>query len=113
MLNKLSNSDKHRACNFTLAYNRNARFLVHGNDGTVAYVSCNSPIYLGDVQTVVLPLAAAAVIPSARVEAAGTLVLSLREEGGWDDLPVVQILQRCFDYVEKAVIGKLKPFFKT
>ena len=112
MLNKLSNYDKHRACNFTLVDNRRAGFRVHGNDGTVVEVSYNSPIYLGDVQTITLPMAATAVMPGARVESAGTFVLSLREEGVWDDLPVAHVLQRCFDHIESAVIGKLKPFFE-
>ena len=112
MLNRLSNTDKHRACNLTLAYNRNAGFRVHGNDGTVSDIACKEPLYLGDVHTIALPIPRSAVEPSARVEAGGTFTLSIREEGNWGETPVTQVLQRCFDHIEKAVIGKLKPFFE-
>ena len=113
MLNKLSNDDKHRTCNFTLAYNQDLMFRIHGNDGTIAEIAYNKPIYLGDPQTVPLPMSAAAVIPSARVQAKGRLVITLRDEGIWAaDTPVEQVLRRCFDHVEKEVIGKLTRFFK-
>ena len=47
-LNRLSNTDKHGACNLTLAYNRNAGFRVHGDDGTMTDIACKEPLYLGD-----------------------------------------------------------------
>lgn len=113
MLNKLSNIDKHRSCNFALAYNRNAGFRIHGNDGSILVVACHEPLYLGEPQTITLPIKPTTVIPSARVEASGTFALSLREEGSWNDLSITQVLQLCFDHVEKKVISKLKPFFET
>lgn len=113
MLNKLSNIDKHRSCNFALAYNRNAGFRVHGNDGGILEISCHEPLYLGEPQTITLPISPASVTPSARVEASGTFVLSLREEGDWADLSIIQILQQCFDHVERQVIGRLKPLFEA
>jgi hypothetical protein len=112
ILNKLSNDDKHRTCNFTLAYTQNAVFRIHGNDGTITDIAYNEPIYLGEVQTVVLPMSPAAVMPSARVEAAGRMVISLRDESIWADAPVENVLRRCFDHVEKEVISKLKQFFQ-
>jgi hypothetical protein len=113
MLNKLSNIDKHRSCNFALAYNRNTGFRIYGNDGTILEVSSHGPLYLGEPQTITLPIKPASVIPSARVEASGTFVLSLREEGSWNDLPITHVLQLCFDHVETKVISKLKSFFET
>lgn len=112
MLNKLSNIDKHRHCHFTLAYNRNAGFRVHANDGTIVEVSCHKPLFLGDPQTITLPIDPSTVIPSARVEASGTFALSFREEGGWDDLPTKHVLRTCFDHIERRVISRLKPFFE-
>src|SRR5262249_33935120 len=110
VLNELNNNDKHRACNFTWVHSRNVGLQVHGNDGGIIEVLFKT-FYLGQVETVTLPMSAAAVIPSARVITTGTFVLSLREEGIWDDLPVVQVLERCFKHAEK-VIGKLTPFFR-
>jgi hypothetical protein len=112
MLNRLSNTDKHRACNLALAYDRNAGFRVHGNDGTITEVACKEPLYLGDVHTIVLPIPRSTVEPSARVEAGGTFTVSIREEGNWGDTPVAQVLECCFDHIEKAVIAKLRPFFE-
>jgi len=65
MLNKLSNIDKHRSCNFALTYNRNTGFRIHGNDGTILEVSSHGPLYLGEPQTITLPIKPASVIPSA------------------------------------------------
>ena len=113
ILNKLSNIDKHRSCNFALAYNRNAGFRVHANDGTILEVSCREALYLGDPQTIILPIDPASVIPSARVEASGTFTLSLREEGSWNNLAITEVLGLCFEHVEKKVISRLKPFFEA
>ena len=113
ILNKLSNIDKHRACNFTLPYNRDAVFLIHCQDGTVLQVPADNPLYLGDVQTFTLPIDKRLVEPSARVQASGTLVLTFQEESGWDDVPVAQVLENCFEYVERNVIARLKPFFEA
>jgi hypothetical protein len=112
MLNKLSNGDKHRTCNFTLAYGHDLRFRVHGNDGSIIDIPYKKPLYLGEPHTVPLPmLSAAAVIPSARVEAAGRLVITLRDDGiSPVDTPVEHVLRRCFDHVEKEIIGKLTGF---
>jgi hypothetical protein len=112
ILNKLSNLDKHRACNFTLAYSRNVNLLIHCNDGSVVTYSPDQPLYLGDVHTVTLPIDKALVQPSARVQSSGTFVITFREESDWDDLPVMQVLQDCFDHIERHVIGRLKPFFE-
>lgn len=112
MLNKLSNIDKHRSCNFALAYNRNAGFRVHANDGTVLVVSCHDALYLGEPQTITLPINPASVIPSTRVETSGTFTLSLHEEGNWNNLAITEVLGLCFDHVEKKVISRLKLFSK-
>jgi hypothetical protein len=112
ILNKLSNSDKHRVCNFTLPHNRKAIFLIHCTNGMILNVPADKPLYLGDVQTFTLQLDKALIEPSARVQASGTLVLTFQEESEWDDSPVIQVLQNCFDHIEKKVIAPLKPFFE-
>jgi hypothetical protein len=112
ILNKLSNIDKHRACNFTLPHNSNAVFLIHCRNGDVLEVSADKPLYLGDVQTLTLPMDKKLVEPSARVQASGTLILSFQEESDWDEVPVIQVLQMCFDHIETKMIPKLKRFFE-
>ncbi|HEX4136113.1 MAG TPA: hypothetical protein VHY84_15985 [Bryobacteraceae bacterium] len=42
ILNKLSNLDKHRACNFTLAYGRNVNFRIHCTNGAILDVKATS-----------------------------------------------------------------------
>jgi hypothetical protein len=39
-------------------------------------------------------------------------VLTLREESDWDDIPVMKVLQDCFDHIERRVVPKLQPFFQ-
>jgi len=112
ILNKLSNIDKHRSCNLALAYNRNAGFRVHANDGTILELSCHEALYLGEPQTITLPINPASVTPSARVEASGTFALGLCEEGSWNNLAITEVLKLCFDHIEKNVISRLKPFFE-
>ena len=112
ILNKLSNLDKHRACNFTLAYSRNTNFLIQCNDGTVVTYSPEGPLYLGDVHTVNLPIDKRLVENGAHVLSSGTFALTFQEERDWDDVPVVQVLEDCFDHIERRVIARLKPFFE-
>jgi hypothetical protein len=112
ILNKLSNVDKHRACNFTLAYSRNTNFVIQCDDGTVVTYSPEEPLYLGDVHTVNLPIDKQLVENGARVLSSGTFVLTFLEESDWDDIPVMAVLQDCFDHIEKKVFGPLKPFFE-
>jgi hypothetical protein len=103
VLNELSNTDKHRACNFTLVHSRNVGVEVHGNDGTVIKVQFTVPFYLGNIEAVSLaPMTAAAITPSARVITTGAFVLTLQEEGIWNDLPIERVLERCFEEVEEA-----------
>jgi len=52
-------------------------------------------------------------MPSARVEAAGRMVISLRDESIWAAAPVEDVLRCCFDHVEREVISKLKQFFSA
>jgi hypothetical protein len=112
ILNKLSNIDKHRACNFTLAYGRDVAFRVHCNNGAILDVSVKEPLYLGDVHTIPLQIDKRLVENGARVQSAGTFVLTFREESDWDDFPVMKVLQDCFDHIERRVVPKLKPFFE-
>jgi hypothetical protein len=112
ILNKLSNIDKHRACNFTLAYGRDVAFRVHCNNGAILDVDVKEPLYLGDVHTIPLQIDKRLVEGSARVQTSGTFVLTFREESDWDDVPVMKVLQDCFDHIERKVIPKLKPFFE-
>jgi hypothetical protein len=112
ILNKLSNLDKHRACNFTLAYGRNVNFRVHCNNGAILDVRVNEPFYLGDVHPITLQIDKRLVENGARVESSGTFVLTFREESDWDDIPVMKVLQDCFDHIERRVVPKLKPFFE-
>jgi hypothetical protein len=113
ILNKLSNVDKHRACNFTLAYGREVAFRVHCHNGRILDVSVKEPLYLGDVHTIHLQIDKRLVEGSARVESSGTFVMTFREVSDWDDIPVMKVLQDCFDHIERRVVPKLKPFFET
>jgi hypothetical protein len=112
ILNKLSNLDKHRACNFTLPHNRNATFRIHCSNGVILEVKVDKPLYLGDVHPITLPIDKRLVENGARVQASGSFVLTFREESDWDDMPVMQVLQDCFDHIERKVIAQLKPFFE-
>jgi hypothetical protein len=112
VLQRLNNKDKHRHLNFMLAYDVGLQFVIHSNSGDLLYVRPNQPVYLGEPQTIPLDVEVASVTPSARVEAVGTTVLTFRDEGPWNDTPVCLMLQRCFDYVEREVIGALKVFFE-
>jgi hypothetical protein len=112
ILNNLSNIDKHRHCNLALAYSRNTVFRVHCNDGRVLEITAQKPLYLGDIQDFTLPIDPSLVVPSARIQASGTLVLTFQEEGPWADSPIMQVLQDCFGHIERKVIGQLRPFFE-
>ncbi|MEO8373130.1 MAG: hypothetical protein ABI806_28350 [Candidatus Solibacter sp.] len=112
ILNKLSNIDKHRACNFTLAYGHDVVFRVHCNNGVILNLDVKEPLYLGDVHTIPLQIDKRLVEGSARVQTSGTFVLTLREESDWDDIPVMKVLEDCFDHIERRVVPKLKPFFE-
>jgi hypothetical protein len=46
------------------------------------------------------------------VQSSGTLVITFQEEGPWGDAPIMQVLQDCFDHIERTVIGPLTPFFR-
>ena len=37
----------------------------------------------------------------------------LQEPGPLCDAPVMEVLQNCFDYIERSVIVPLTPFFKV
>jgi len=111
-LNQLSNLDKHRACNFTLPHNRNATLRIHCSNRVILGVTAEKPLYLGDVHPITLPIDKRLVENGARAQASGTFVLAFREESDWDDMPVMQVLQDCFDHIEREVIGQLKPFFE-
>ena len=112
ILNKLSNIDKHRACNFTLAYAHDFAFRVHCNNGAILSVDVKEPLFLGDLHTIPLQIDKRLVEGSARVQTSGTFVLTFREESDWDDILVMKVLQDCFDHIERKVVPKLKPFFE-
>jgi hypothetical protein len=112
LLNKLSNVDKHRHCNLALAYSRDTKFWIHCSDGRILEVAATKPLYLGDVQTFILPIESALVVPSARIQSSATLVLTFQEEGPWADTPIMQVVQDCFDHIEREVIAPLTPFFE-
>ena len=111
ILNNLSNIDKHRTLNFTLAYNRDATFEVHCNNGAVIQLRADKPQYFGDLQTFTLPIDKRLLKPSAHIRASGTSILTFREESDWDDMPVRQLLASCFDYIERKVLAELRRFF--
>lgn len=112
MLNKLSNIDKHRHCNLGLAYSRDTVFRIHCKDGRALDITPKTPLYLGDVHSYTLPIDSALVASSTRAQSSGTLVMTFQEEGPWGDAPIMQVLQDCFDHIERTVIGPLTPFFK-
>jgi len=112
MLNKLSNMDKHRYCAFGLGYSQGTTFRVHYGNGCAVDVRPEKALYLGEVQTLMVPVPSVLIGQSARVEVTGTLVINFREEGPWRDLHVIDVLDRCFRHIETKVIAKLKPFFE-
>jgi hypothetical protein len=112
ILNKLSNLDKHCGCNFSLAYARDTVFRLHVGQGRILEIRPGKQLYLGDAHDFVLPIDKRLVAAGTRVQSSGTLVLTLQEEGPWGDAPVMEVLQYCFDYVERSVIGPLTHFFK-
>ena len=112
MLNKLNNIDKHRNCNLALAHSRDTVFRIHCKDGRALDITPKTPLYLGDVHSYTLPIDSALVASSTRAQSSGTLVMTFQEEGPWGDAPIMQVLQDCFDHIERTVIGPLTPFFK-
>ncbi len=111
VLNVLSNSDKHRAVNLTLAYDIDFSLKVHKNDGTVHVWNATKPLYAGDIGTIPLDLDPATVQPCARVEANGTAILIIGEVGPWGQRPVWSVLADLHEYVQHRVVMPLKPFF--
>jgi hypothetical protein len=75
--------------------------------GSILELKAEKPIYLGDVHRITLPIDKRLVENGTRVQASGTFVLIFREESDWDDMLVVQVLQDCFDHIERKVIGQL------
>lgn len=113
ILKELSNLDKHEACALTIGYSRQTRFRVHCINGQTVEAESTEPIYLGNVETVTLPIDSRLIGESARVESSGTYVINFRDEGPWGDKHVIFVLQRCFDHIERKVISRLKRFFET
>jgi hypothetical protein len=64
------------------------------------------------VHTIPLQIDKRLVEGGARVQTSGTFVLTFREESDWDDIPIMKVLQDCFDHIERRVLPKLKPFFE-
>jgi hypothetical protein len=87
-------------------------FRVQYNNGTILDVRVNEPLYLGDVHPITLQINKRLVENGARVESSATFVLTFREESDWDDIPVMKVLQDCFDHIERRAVPKLKPFFE-
>jgi hypothetical protein len=112
MLNKLNNMDEHRHCAFGLGYSQSVAFRVYCLDGNAVNIWPKEALYLGDVHTFDVPVPAALIGPSARVEASGNFVITFRDEGPWGDLHVTDVLHRCFDHIETKVIANLKRFFE-
>jgi hypothetical protein len=111
ILNKLSNRDKHRAALLTSGYSKNSRFAIHTNDGRVLYVTSDQPLHSEGFEAIPLAIPASSILPQARVQAAGTAVIVFREEGPWNDRPVLEIMSTCLRYVEESVVGRFKQFF--
>jgi hypothetical protein len=112
MLNKLSNIDKHRHCDFGLACSRGTVFRIHCRDGSAVEITPRGLLYLGEVHSYALRIDRALVASGARVESAGTLVITFKEDGPWGDTPIMQVLENCFDHIQRTVIGPLTPFFR-
>ena len=87
-------------------------FRVHCNNGAILDVRVNEPLYLGDVHPITLQIDKRLVENGARVKSSGTFVLTFREESDWDDIPVMKVLQDCFDHIERRVVPKLKAVFR-
>jgi hypothetical protein len=113
ILNKLSNMDKHRHCVFGLGRSIDTAFRVYCLDGTAVDIWPQESLYLGDRHTFDVPAPSILIGQTARVEASGTFVITLRHEGPWGDMHITDVLQRCFDHIEMKVLTKLKRFFKA
>jgi hypothetical protein len=87
-------------------------FRIHYKDGCALDITPKTPLYLGDVHSYTLPIDSALVASSTRVQSSGTLVITFQEEGPWGGAPIMQVLQDCFDHIERTVIGPLTPFFR-
>ena len=110
MLNKLRNSDVHRAALLTAGFSRNTRFAIHLKDGRVVFITAGRPLFGDAFDEIPLPFPPSLLNEQTRVESVGTGVLAFREEGPWRDRPVVDVVESCLRYVEDA-IGTFRPFF--
>ena len=104
--------DKHRHCAFGLSRSLDTAFRVYCLDGRAVDIWPEKSLDLGGVYTLNVPVPSVLIGHTARVEASGTFVITLRNEGPWEDLHVTDLLQRCFDHIETKVIAKLKRFFE-
>jgi hypothetical protein len=111
LLQKLNNVDKHRGCNFTLAYSQETRYRVHTNDGKFVDAGFLNALYLGDIHTLPLLIKRDLLIPTVRVEASGTAILFFQDLEAARGMPVPEVLRLCLNHVEQRVIAPLKPFF--
>jgi hypothetical protein len=109
-LQNLNNRDKHRGCNFTLAYNRNIQFVVHTSRGPV-FVPAGGKLYLGSVHDIPLPIDPRIIPLNPRVETTGTATLAFQGEEELEDIHGPEVLRQCFNHVEKNVISRLTIFF--
>jgi hypothetical protein len=114
ILNQLRNRDTHRALHLGLAYHRNTQITISDiqTGRVIAQVALPETIYLSSgPQTIPLPITADDVRGEVNVKAGSTTGVRFREDGPWSDQPVDHILVTCFEYVEKRVIARFKPFF--
>jgi hypothetical protein len=101
MLNKLSNMDKHRYCAFGLGRIDTA-FRVHCLDGSAVNIWPRESLYLGDVHTFDVPAPSALIGQTARVEASGTFVITLRHEGPWGMYATGEVPEPTHDMYARA-----------
>ncbi len=111
ILNRLCNSDKHRAVTLTIAYSHDLMVRVHGRDGEVYEWKATEPLYAASVHSIPIGLNPLTVQPSARVEVRGTGVLTIQDVGPWGLRSVWSVLADLHKYVVDQVIIPLKPFF--
>jgi hypothetical protein len=112
-LNKLSNTDKHRAILLTTVHDRNLRFVIRANDGYVHTAAVDDLVYGGSPTIVPLRIHPAKLLPSVPVKTLGSGVIAFQETGPWADQPVHGVLNACLRDIKENVVPKLRPFFKT
>lgn len=114
ILNQLRNRDTHRALRVGLAYHKNTQVLVYDSftKKLVAHATLAEVVYpTSGPPSIPLPITAAELPAMVDVKLGSTSGVMFREEGPWDDRTVNDVLVTCFEYVERRVVARFKPFF--